>query len=217
MRSFFMGLLIAAGVAFLLLTQVRTMRVNMPEGPVRISYTEPPRTTRTASTMRSVKHGTTDKSFQEFKVVGMPRPTKELAYEDALIRAANELSDHFGLQAELTAEDVKQLLRDNPTEIQVPLGKDEKSGEDLGSAFKVEMNLQMDNSFVEQLAQRERESRMTQRMHILARGLAVMVAGLFAIAGYVRLDEWSKGYYSGLLKAVAVVAVVGIGLAVWMK
>ena len=43
------------------------------------------------------------------------------------------------------------------------------------------------------------------------------VAALFAIAGYVRLDEWSKGYYSGLLKAVAVLAVAGIGVAAWMK
>jgi len=107
-------------------------------------------------------------------------------------------------------------VRDQPSEAAVPLGKD-KDGKDLGEAVQVEMTLQIDQESIAKLADFERDGRMTQRMHLLARSLAVLVAGLFAVAGYVRLDEWSKGYYSGLLKAVAVVAVVGIGLLAWMR
>jgi hypothetical protein len=79
------------------------------------------------------------------------------------------------------------------------------------------MVFQFNSAAVDEMAQIEREVRMTSRMQILARGLAVAVAALFAIAGYVRLDEWSKGYYSGLLKAVAVLAVIGIGIAAWIR
>ncbi len=209
MRTFIMGLLLAGGIVFLLVP-VRTVRMNFSEGPGRFNVVETPRVVRTTSPVRSVQRGTPDKSFQELKVEGQPRANRDDAFEDALKRAAQAIEDHYCLRTSLHPEDVKQLVRD-PKEKNVPLG------ENLGEAKQFELTLQMDDDFVEKLATIERESRMTQRMHILARSLAVLVAGLFAIAGYVRLDEWSKGYYSGLLKAVAFMAVVGIGVAVWMK
>jgi hypothetical protein len=120
------------------------------------------------------------------------------------------------MRSELSTDDIKSFVRDQPRESTVQLGKD-KDGKDLGEAIQVEMTLQIDQESIAKLADYERENRMTQRLHLLARALAVLVAGLFAVAGYVRLDEWSKGYYSGLLKAVSVVGVIGIGLLVWLR
>ncbi|HEV3261836.1 MAG TPA: hypothetical protein VG013_33610 [Gemmataceae bacterium] len=47
---------------------------------------------------------------------------------------------------------------------------------------------------------RNRKQRMEQRMLPLAQVLGGLVALLAAVAGYVRLDEWSKGYYRRWLR-----------------
>ena len=52
---------------------------------------------------------------------------------------------------------------------------------------------------------------MGQRLGWLARVVAGLVALLAAVAGYIRLEEWSKGYYTGWLKLAAAVA-VAVGL-----
>jgi hypothetical protein len=41
------------------------------------------------------------------------------------------------------------------------------------------------------------------------------VSLLTAVAGYVKVDELTKGYYGGLLKLLAVGLVAGVGAAVW--
>jgi hypothetical protein len=142
-------------------------------------------------------------------VTGQPKLNHEDAFDDALKKAAAAIEDQFNLRTSLHPEDVKKLVRDPAKENVVNVEGNETK--------QIELTLHMDHAFVEQLAHIERETRMSHRMQILARSLMVIVAGLFAIAGYVRLDEWSKGYYSGLLKAIAVIAVVGIGFAAWMK
>ena len=38
---------------------------------------------------------------------------------------------------------------------------------------------------------------------------------LTAIAGYVRLDEWSKGYYTGALRVAALAVVLASAAGMW--
>jgi len=141
--------------------------------------------------------------------MGPPRLSENDAYKDALELAAEQVQEYFSLQTTPTAEFLRKHILDSKEVCGPTIAE--------GETRRCEMVFQFNSAAVDEMAQIEREVRMTSRMQILARGLAVAVAALFAIAGYVRLDEWSKGYYSGLLKAVAVLAVIGIGIAAWIR
>ncbi len=54
------------------------------------------------------------------------------------------------------------------------------------------------------LLQKEREARMQERMLWVGRVLAGVVVLLVAVAGYFRLEEWTKGYYTTWLRLATV-------------
>ena len=60
----------------------------------------------------------------------------------------------------------------------------------------------------------QRQARAAQRQGLAAKGLAAVVAVLLAVAAYLRLEDATKGYYTALLRLVAVgfVALVGAGI-----
>ena len=62
--------------------------------------------------------------------------------------------------------------------------------------------------------ERERADVSRGRMLILGRVLLAVVAGLLALLAYIRLDDWTKGYYSRTLAigALGLLAAVGVGL-----
>jgi len=70
------------------------------------------------------------------------------------------------------------------------------------------------SSDLQDIYRQEQVYRIGQRQLFLARLLALVVAGLAAIATYLRLDEATKGYYTTLLRvgSIALVAMVGAGL-----
>jgi hypothetical protein len=51
-------------------------------------------------------------------------------------------------------------------------------------------------------------------MGLLGKILVGLVALLAVVTGYIRLDDWTKGYYTGWLRLAAwgILAVVGTGL-----
>ncbi|MBV9125845.1 MAG: hypothetical protein JO112_21040 [Planctomycetes bacterium] len=68
-----------------------------------------------------------------------------------------------------------------------------------------------------EMADLARRAQMQERMLLLAKLLAVLVGLLGVAAGYVRLDEWSKGYYTGWLRlAAAGFVAAGVGMGVWL-
>lgn len=68
-----------------------------------------------------------------------------------------------------------------------------------------------DRKFKEQ----QREARVEQRNLEVGKALAVLVAVLAAVAGYFRLDEATKGYYTAWLRLAAVGLVGGIGAGLY--
>jgi hypothetical protein len=82
---------------------------------------------------------------------------------------------------------------------------------DIGEYVPVHYHAELTAEGWQHLGKVERASRAEERLGFAARGLGLMTVLLGAIAGFVRLDEWSKGYYSGRLFLVAAAVVAGAG------
>jgi hypothetical protein len=78
----------------------------------------------------------------------------------------------------------------------------------------VNLKVEVTPSFYDRLVKLDRQQRKEDRQWLLARLLAIFAVGFVAVGGYLRLDEATKGYYTGLLRlgAVALVGAVGVGL-----
>src|SRR4029077_17772380 len=62
----------------------------------------------------------------------------------------------------------------------------------------------------------QRRLRVTEkRMVFLVEFLVGIVAVLLIVCGYIRLDEWSKGYYAHWLKLGAVGCIVVVTVLLW--
>lgn len=77
---------------------------------------------------------------------------------------------------------------------------------ELGTVRQVRFRVEVTPSDKNDILQRDRHYRMEQRMLLLAKVLGGLVAVLATIAMYVRLDEFSKGYYTLWLRVAGVVA-----------
>jgi hypothetical protein len=70
---------------------------------------------------------------------------------------------------------------------------------------------------LEQAAQADqRRGRGEERMLLLARVLAGVMVLLMAAIAYVRLDDWTQGYYTRWLKVAAVSLLVALGSGLWL-
>jgi hypothetical protein len=74
--------------------------------------------------------------------------------------------------------------------------------------------LRMEREHHLQVLRAEREIRMGERMGILGKLLMAVVALLAAVAGYLRLEDWTKGYYTWWLRAAVIgfLSFVALGL-----
>lgn len=146
-----------------------------------------------------------------FTAIGLPRASEEKAYEDALEQAALRIRDEYSLRSTLPLGLVKRMAKvDSKEPITVEIGGGKKT-----ECQRVTLTVEVAPEDLREIGRYEKEHRVQRRMLDLARVLAVFVVGLGAVAAYVRLDDWSKGYYTGVLKALAVVAVIGAGVGVW--
>jgi hypothetical protein len=62
---------------------------------------------------------------------------------------------------------------------------------------------------------RQRNSVMKERMLFLLKIMGGLVALMATVAGYIRLDEWSRGYYTNWLRLAALTCVGIVALAGW--
>lgn len=79
----------------------------------------------------------------------------------------------------------------------------------LGTVHEVSLRLDVSPKDEQDFVRRD-------RMLLLGKLLAGLVALMVTVAIYVHLDELSKGFYSGWLRALAAGAVVAIAAAFWM-
>jgi hypothetical protein len=65
-----------------------------------------------------------------------------------------------------------------------------------------------------ELGRLEQGERASNRMEWAARGLGLLTLLFGAIAAFIRLDDWTKGYYSGRLFLLATLIVGGLGILI---
>jgi hypothetical protein len=159
--------------------------------------------------------------------------TREEATEDAQKRALARVADYLkqkrpSRQWRPTVEFVRdhlqegEAIRNEAEDKDIPLDNGEKIRAQcwtitvrVTSAALAAMT-QMEAQERALQARRERAVVTGDRMLLLAKVLAGIVGGLIALLVNIRIDDLTKGYYSGWLKAgtVAFLAVVGAG--VWL-
>jgi hypothetical protein len=139
--------------------------------------------------------------------------TREDAWNDALDKARREVVTWLGNQVPLadwepTLDYVqKQLIKGEPVE------KEDFHDPLIGSMRKIQLTVEVSTRDRDDLLRLVRRHCARQRMQMLAKALSGLVILLGTFASYVRLDEWTKGYYTNRLRlgAMGLVAAAGTG------
>jgi hypothetical protein len=141
------------------------------------------------------------------------------ARQNALVEACAKLREflheqHPPVDWMPMPEDVQKYLPQDWQE-EKPLEKDDPV---LGpfKVYRMSLTVQVGAHERDKIVELDQHHRMEQRMLWLGKIFAGVVVLLIAVAGYIRLDEWSKGYYSGWLRLVAAGLIVAAGVGVWL-
>lgn len=96
------------------------------------------------------------------------------------------------------------------------LAKDEtRDVPDLGRVERVHLTVQVTPDDQKLILEKDRAYRVEHRALWLGQMLAAALVVLATIAGYVRLDEASKGYYSGWLRLAGTAVVATAAVSLW--
>jgi hypothetical protein len=165
------------------------------------------RNTRPVSNIREVK------AWDDITAVGETKQDAENnAYLEARSRVINYFSDELNIHLDWvpSIEDIKRLVKTPPVEEQpVNLGVGSET------ARRVKLQLSMSVEERNEFLRKDRDHRVVQREIFLGKILAGLVAFLAAVAGYFRLDEATKGYYTGWLRLAALGLVGIVGAGIW--
>jgi hypothetical protein len=221
MRTFLIIFVCIGAITFVAVHKSRTHIRNSVMWLEDVPPVEPPPVVRVVRAnapvqkpnFKRTKRTPTKEPGYAFAVTGWGESTDD-AKKDAFDQAAKVVTSALELQhTPVDVARLAQMITEAQDGLEVPLGTSD--GKDLGPGKQISLAFELPGDFIREMAQKERGYRMGDRMDLLARGLAMIVAGLFAISGYVRLDDWSKGYFSGALKTIAVLTVVGAGAAIY--
>jgi hypothetical protein len=87
--------------------------------------------------------------------------------------------------------------------------------EQVGPMHRVRLEIEWSPQVRAEVIRLDREHRSQQRMIWLAKVLGMLVTLLAAVAGYVHLDERTKGYYTNSLRFAVASIVVAVGAGLW--
>lgn len=125
--------------------------------------------------------------------------SREDAEQDALGRAREVLHKFFHDQGnDLSWEPPLKYISDHLVKDNTALDPDDIQG--IGPVCVVRLHVEMTASDYLDVLRQDRRFVSYQRMLLLAKVLAGVVALLAAVAGYFRLEEATKGYYTTWLR-----------------
>jgi hypothetical protein len=88
-------------------------------------------------------------------------------------------------------------------------------GDGVGEVQGVTLKMEISAKDWQYMLGEDRRLRAESRMLLLAKVLAGLVASLGAVAGYLRLEEMTKGYYTAWLRFAALSFVSAVGAGIW--
>jgi len=216
------GMLLIAVVAFVSLSTVRQVRhqqqpataiilesTDRDGGVFRVSERGPRTVVKTIIPTRPrARRGEDLKTVIYEKSVDGIDFTSSEAFESAIEKARAQVTHDLGLSVPVSREFICERLKKDQHE--EPL-KDFVPGR---QAYKVTLDLAMTRGTYLELAEADRAVTVSDRMEGVARVLSIVVIALGAVAGYVRLDDFTKGYYTGRLRLVTIAIVAAATFAI---
>lgn len=167
------------------------------------------RTARATTVSRSAKEAL----YTWTDLKGVAKANYSEALESALDTAGERLRDELALSDVPPRELVRKMMR-GKTEEKIPFTGD-PSGT-ITELTRVALTVELTSESRRALQSWERESRVEARMIWLARLMFVAVVGLAATSVTLRIDDWSKGYFTGALRLAAGIAVgFAVLIALW--
>jgi hypothetical protein len=120
-----------------------------------------------------------------------------------------------------TAEDPSLQWKPSLALVQRLVKKLERSEDDVnvekvGLMRQVSLEVEVTQNDVNNIQREAREFRSTDRMILLSKILAGLVAFFAAIAAYFRLEDATKGYYTNWLRLGALGFVAAVGVALFL-
>src|SRR5262249_9455138 len=104
-----------------------------------------------------------------------------------------------------------------PYNVMTEVGKPEPSGQvDGEKALVARYKVQLPDDYLRDVQKAARQERVLDRHLLLARLLGGALAVLLAAAGYLRLEEMTRGYATQLLRLAALAFLALAGLAIWL-
>jgi hypothetical protein len=142
-------------------------------------------------------------------ITGDPKTTDPAARRDAYEKAARELgewaSERFpGFKYRPTP----RFLADHRLVNETPVEEITLANAEAPTMFVQKLNLELHDHQLSLLLQEDRRERSVERLYSGGRILGGLIVALLALIGYVRLDDWTKGYFSTALKLSAIALVV---------
>jgi hypothetical protein len=153
------------------------------------------------------------------EVTGDFQTTADAARQDALKKAAEQLREYMAERVpEYRFKPTPKYLTDNRMIDEVPPEEEilnKVPGEP--TMYRQKVTLELRDEQLTQLLSEDRQVRSVDRLWYGGRILGGIVVALLALIGYVRLDDWTKGYFSLALKFTALtLAVAGVVLLWWL-
>lgn len=143
---------------------------------------------------------------------------RKQARENAAKRVEELLHERFGRSGwQPAAEDVDPANLEELKVIQLTgepvVGPRVVEGQEN---FKATYHVELNAGYLEKLVAKVRQQKVEDRHLLLARVLVGILALLLVTAGYLRLEEMTRGYATKLLRLAAVVLLALVGAGLWL-
>jgi len=163
-----------------------------------------PRTTKGPAPLRG-----SEEVLWSVAVQGSFKDNEDEARDDALDKAHAQLLAYLQRQSPPVQwtpgiDFVKKLVRDESvTGLEGDVGKEFADRVGPRPMKRVRLRLVLGVREHEEILRRDREFRVEQRQVFLLKVLGAIMGLLALVAMYVRLEDWTKGYYTAMLRLAA--------------
>jgi|GEM_PF-6697610 len=170
-----------------------------------------------ASTIRRRRNGLAEEGqpaplsmVESHMVTGQISATESRAYEDAKKQLRYQVAEWLAPEVPASWRPPAHLID------QLIMGKDLRTIEkDYGTLYQATLRIDTAPARRAELLTTYREDMVTHRMVLLGGLLGAVLACLAAIAGYIRADEATKGYYTNWLRLAAAAGVGASGVVIY--